>query len=100
MKTKSFKAILILVGLMLSFVQPMSAGLGKTLHEFIGNEFANFQGLYIIAGIIAVNLILYIFLNRKSEKEEAESYKKSVPGINHHRRRHQHQHHRVIKKTQ
>lgn len=98
MKTKSFRAILILVGLLLVSVQPASAGVGETFKKFIGNEFSNFQGLYVIAGVIVASLLVYIVYNHKSNEKETVSDRKFSPGYS--ARRHHHHHQRVIKKTQ
>lgn len=102
MKTKSFRAVLILVGLMLVGVQPLSAGVGETFKKFIGNEFSNFQGLYIIAGVVVASLLVYILFNRNGAKEkEMAKDRRQIPNKALSSRYHHHHHqHRVVKKTQ
>jgi fucose permease len=95
MKTFSLKAILILLGCMLINTGHMHAGIADKFKEFAGTEFNNFQGLYIMAGIIVSSLVIYILVNHFGKEEE----EKASHGAHYsHHRRHQH-HHRVIRKT-
>ncbi|MCE3228414.1 MAG: hypothetical protein K0S32_2965 [Bacteroidetes bacterium] len=98
MKTKYSRAIAILTGLLLVNLTAQ-AGIGESFQEFAGSSFSNFQGLYIIAGIVIASLVLYIVLNHFN-KEEDEKRHSHASGHGHHRRhRHVHHVHKVIKKT-
>ncbi|MCE3259112.1 MAG: hypothetical protein K0S12_753 [Bacteroidetes bacterium] len=99
METKSFKALLILVGLILLNVTSATAGIGERFEKFVGSEFSNFQGLYIIAGIVIASLVLYIVLNHFN-KEEEKSAHHSPRHTQHRRHHHMHHTHKIIKKTQ
>jgi hypothetical protein len=96
MKTAFNKAVLIPLGSMLLVSQKASASIGSTFEEFIGKEFSNFEGLYIMAGVIISSLVVYVLFNHFGPEE-----KKPVRhGISPVRERHRHHHHqRVIRKT-
>ena len=94
MKTAFNKANLILVGLVLFGTGNMKAGISDKFKEFVGNEFSNFQGLYIMAGIIISSLVLYILVNHFGKEESNERH---ISTAGH--RRHHHHHQRIIKKT-
>jgi len=96
MKTISFKAFLILTGLMLIGSQTMSAAVIEDFKKFVGTEFSSLEALYLMAGIIVASLVLYFAANHFGKQEEEKNYQHRV-GYNHHRRHH-HQH-RVVKKT-
>jgi fucose permease len=99
MKTKSFRAITILIGLLLITVSAQ-AGIGESFQEFAGSSFSNFQGLYIIAGIVIASLVLYIVLNHFNKEEDEKSHHHASGHAHHRRHRHVHHVHKVIKKTQ
>jgi hypothetical protein len=96
MKTTSFKAFLILGGLILLNVQSMNAGIVDKFENFIGNEFSSFnlQGLYLIGGIVTVALVFYILSNHFTKEEEAPIRNDMM--VKPHKRHH---HRSVIKKT-
>lgn len=100
MKTTTFKAISILVGLMLVNTQNMSAGAVSKFQKFAGDQMSNFntQGLLVIGGIIGASLVLYIISNHLiKDKDEEVLVQKSQGGRqNHHRHHHARQ---VVKKT-
>lgn len=95
MKTKSLKAILILVGLTLTNISQMNASVTEKFQKFIGNEFSSFQGLYIMAGVTISFLLVYILTNHFGKKENEKS---NTGAVNYpiNRRHHQRS---VIKKT-
>jgi hypothetical protein len=96
MKTISNKALLILAGLMLLCSGSIEAGIIDKFKEFAGAEFNNFQGLYIMSGVIIAGLVIYILVNHFGKEEEQRNVRH---GANYtHHRRHQH-HHRIVKKT-
>jgi len=98
MKTKSIKAILLVFGLMLFNLNTASATIGEKFNQFVGSEFSNMQGIYIIAGIVVASLVVYIVVNHFNKEEEDKSIRHGAS--HHHRRHHQHHHqHRIIKKT-
>ncbi|MCW3077564.1 MAG: hypothetical protein JWO32_2173 [Bacteroidetes bacterium] len=98
MKTKFFKAAHILVGFLLMTVSTANASIGEKFNKYVGNEFTNFQGLYIIGGIVVASLVMYFIVNHLQKEEEH--------GVAHHgshfsrHKRHVHHHaSRIIKKT-
>ncbi len=95
MKTTSFKALLILGGLMLTGTK-MQAGIIDSFKNFVGNEFTNFhlQGLYVIGGIVITSMVFYL-LNSHFTKEDRPVVRQKVNPM-HGRRQHQRS---VIKKT-
>jgi hypothetical protein len=95
MKTISLKAFFILLGFMLLNAGHVRAGIIDKFKEFAGTEFNNFQGLYIMAGIIISSLVIYILVNHFGKEEE----KRVVHGANYSGHRRHHHHHRVIRKT-
>ena len=95
MKTTTFKALLILGGLMLTGIQSMHAGITDQFSNSISNELSHFhiQGLFVIFGIVAAGLSFY-FLTHKPVKEEGALRQK----VSYTQQRRQH-HRAVIKKT-
>ena len=70
MKTPSFRAELILLGLLL-INKGLFAGAGNELKNSLSNELSNFhiQGLYVIGGIIIAGLLSYILFNHFRKEE-------------------------------
>jgi hypothetical protein len=99
MKTKILKAVYFLIGMLL-LNGPASASVGDKFDKFVGSEFSNYQGLYIIAGIVVASLVLYVIVNHFNKQEERKSVHHGTH-VSHHRhhRHHQHHQHKVIKKT-
>jgi len=95
MKTISNKTFLILAGLM--FISNFIQAETSEIKNFIGNELSNFhlQGFYVIGGIVAASLIIYVLINHFN-KEEDEKIQRPAANAIHHRRHH---HHKVVKKT-
>ncbi len=95
MKTTSIKAFLILFGLMLICIR-INAQVGEKIKSFVGSEYSQFhiQGLYVIAGIIAVSVIINLLVMYFTREDEKTRPNTNVP---HHRRHHHH--HRIVKKS-
>lgn len=93
MKAAFLRFMAILVGSGLFQIPAASAGVSDKFQKFVGGEFTDFQGLYIMGGVIVASLLIYILTNHFSKKEEQEVSR----GIVGEGRRH---HHRsVVKKT-
>ena len=93
MKTKIFKACMILGGSMLLGAYPMNAGTNYQSGNFV-NEHQDFhlQGFQLIIGIIVCSLLIYFFSNRSDkEKQLQDKLNYSRPRRHHHRA--------IIKKT-
>jgi hypothetical protein len=93
-KNKVLSGLMIL-GLVMSSLQSY-AGVGEKFNKFIGSEFTNISGLYIILGVIAAGIIgkvLHHFFIK--EEEKAPSNVKIGQHVHH-------RHHRprsIVKKT-
>jgi len=94
MKTIFYKAFATAALMLLCSVQMRAAGITEKISDFVGSEFTNLRGLYIMAGIVVCSLMVYFITNYFSKKEEHRVYPSHYP----HSRRNNH-HHRVIKKT-
>jgi hypothetical protein len=100
MKTTKFKAMAILVGLVLSNIQSMCAGVIDNVNKVDGGQISSFnmQGLIVMGGIVGASLLLYIVTTYviKDKDEPILDQKSQINRHNHHR------HHRarnVVKKT-
>lgn len=98
MKTRSLKAMLLLVGVMLLNLNTALAGVGDKFSKFVDSDKSNYQGLYIILGVVAASLVTYVIVNHYSKDEENVKRGTGAHHHHHHHRKHHH-HHRVIKKT-
>lgn len=95
MKTKSFKAIAILTGLMLFAGGTASANVITDFKHFIGTEFSGTEALYLMGGIIVGSLVLYLMANHfGKEAEQKQGGVTLNPGYQRRQRAN-----RVIKKT-
>jgi len=69
MKNRTFKVIVILVGLLFLNIEAAHAGLVQKFKLYIGHEFPGYQPVYIIASILSVSLLSYIILTPMPFKE-------------------------------
>lgn len=97
MKTKILKAVYFLVGMLLMNVSTVNASVGDKFEKFVGSEFSNYRGVYIIAGIVIASLVLYIIVNHFNKEEEKRTVHHGTH-LSHHKRHHHHTH-KVIRKT-
>lgn len=97
MKTKILKTVYFLFGMLL-LNGSASASVGEKFDKFVGSEFSNYQGLYIIAGIVIASLVLYVIVNHFTKREERKTVHHGTH-LSHHRHHRHHHSHKVIKKT-
>jgi len=62
MNGKTFKVIVILVGLLFINIEAAQAGLIHRFKSFILHEFSDFQLFYMVSAIAAVGFLLYVLL--------------------------------------
>ena len=62
MKNRTFKVIVILVGLLFLNIEAAHAGLIQKFKVYIGHEFPGFQLIYIVAATLSLGLLTYIIL--------------------------------------
>jgi hypothetical protein len=94
MKTIFYKAFATAALVLLCSGHIHAAGVAEKFYDFIGSEFTNLRGFYIMAGIVAGSLAIYFVANHFSKKEEERVYPQHYS-----QNRRNHHHHRVIKKT-
>jgi hypothetical protein len=95
MKTKSFKAYMILVGLVLLGSGTLNANVIDNFKHFMGTEFSGTEALYLMGGIVVGSLVLYLMVNHFSKEDEQKQERGSINPA--YQRRHRHN--RVVKKT-
>jgi len=62
MKNRTFKVIVILVGLLFLNIEAAHAGLIQKFKVYIGHEFPGFQLAYIVGATLSIGLLTYIIL--------------------------------------
>lgn len=60
MNGRTFKVIVILVGLLFINIEAAQAGLIHKFKSFILHEFSDFQLFYLISGVFAIAFLLYV----------------------------------------
>lgn len=100
MKTTNFKAMSILVGLVLGGHQKTCANVIDSVANVSGSQMSdlNTQGLIVMGGIVGASLLLYIITTYviKDKNEPVLDQKTPINRHNHHR--HHHNRH-IVKKT-
>lgn len=74
------------------------AGATDKIKNMVSKQFNSFEGIYIMGGIIAGSLLVYVITNYMM-KDKTD--KNPTPTVNPHAHSHHrhHRHHRVVKKT-
>jgi hypothetical protein len=100
MKTINFRAMSILVGLVLVSSQRMVAGVMDSVTNNSGNQMSNLntQGLIVMGGIVGASLVLYI-LTTYVIKDKSQSVLGQKPPVNRHNHNRHHHNRQVVKKT-
>lgn len=76
--------------------QKSYAGLGEKFNQYVGSDFSNASGFYIILGVIGAGIVGKICQYYFMREEEKPISKIKIANHAHHR---QHRHRSVIKKT-
>lgn len=100
MKTINFKAMSILVGLVLGGSQKMCASVIDSLTNGSGSQMSNLntQGLIVMGGIVGASLLLYIITTYVIKDKSQTVLDQKTPINRHNHHRHHHNRH-VVKKT-
>jgi hypothetical protein len=100
MKTTNFKAISILVGLVLGGSQNMCASVIDSVTNGSGSQMSNLntQGLIVMGGIVGASLLLYIITTYVIKDKSQTVLDQKTPINRHNHHRHHHNRH-VVKKT-
>lgn len=95
-RTENKNLTISLVVLMLSVSQTTFAGVGEKFNKYVGSEFTNLSGLYIIMGVLVFGLVgkLVHHYFMKEDEKQLPITKTTHPSL-----RHQRHHRTVIKKT-
>jgi hypothetical protein len=73
------------------------AGATDKFKNLISKQFNSFEGIYIMGGIIAGSLLVYVISNYLMKEKEDKNPNPAAHHHSHHR--HHRHHHRVVKKT-
>jgi hypothetical protein len=100
MKTTNFKAMAILVGLVLVSGQNMFANVIDSVTNVSNKQMSNLntQGLIVMGGIVGASLLLYIITTYVIKDKNEPVLDQKTPINRHNHNRHHHNRH-IVKKT-